>query len=249
MDIWQAVDGKAHIKPLIANIHRLVESQEQIATLSLADDIYAQGILEELLETSKAPDEYRHSNLHYLLKTPFRYPPLTYGSRFGSTYEQGIFYASMHISTALAETAYYRFVFMAGPEIPYEHVISSEYTAFTIAVKTEKAMLLDQWPFDAYEAILTSPISYQATQTLGSNMRQHEVSLFRYISARDKSKGKNIGVFTPDVFCKQKPSHLTQWLCQSKFQEVGFISLEDNSRFLFKQEDFWEDGKFPSPAV
>lgn len=249
MDIWQALEGTAHIKSLMANIHRLVESQEQVATLSLVDDIYAQGVLEELLETTKAPDEYSHSNLHYLLKTPFRYPPLKYGSRFGTTFEQGIFYASLHISTALAETAYYRFVFMLGPEIPYEHVISSEYTAFSIAVKSDRAILLDETPFNDYEAILTSPTSYQATQMLGLAMRQQDVAMFRYISARDSNKGKNIGLFTPGVFCKPKPSNLTQWLCQTKLQEVGFISLEDNSRFLFKQEDFWVDGQFPSPAV
>ncbi|MCV6615090.1 MAG: RES family NAD+ phosphorylase [Cellvibrionaceae bacterium] len=39
------------------------------------------------------------------MSTPFRYPPLAYGSRFGSTLERGIFYASQELATAFAESA------------------------------------------------------------------------------------------------------------------------------------------------
>lgn len=249
MNIWATANGINEFKPLMANVFRLVESQEQIATLGLVNNIYEQGILEELIETTKSINQETCSNLHYLLKTPFRYPPLKYGSRFGTTFEQGIFYASLSISTALSETAYYRFVFMLGPEIPYPALISSEYTAFSVAIKTNKAILLDQPPFNQYHDILTSPISYQATQQLGEQMRQYGVEVFRYISARDKAQGKNIGLFTPHAFCKPKPSNYSQWLCQSKLTEIGFVSIENNKRVLFKQEDFWVDGLFPSPAV
>jgi hypothetical protein len=249
MDIWTLTNGKQHAKPLMANVFRLVESQEQNATLGLVSNIYEQGVLEELIESTKSSNQDMNRSLHYLLKTPFRYPPLKYGSRFGTTLEPGIFYASLTLSTALSETAYYRFVFLLGPETPYESVISSEYTAFSVGIQSNHAILLDQMPFEMYQDELTSPLCYQITQRLGSKMRDSGIEAFRYVSARDKEQGKNIGLFTPNVFCKPKPANLSQWLCQSKINEIGFVSINDNTRVLYKQEDFWFDGAFPSPAV
>lgn len=57
----------------------MVESQEQVATLQLVDTLEEQALLEELLESSKPPVPADAEPLHYLLKTPFRYPPLRWG--------------------------------------------------------------------------------------------------------------------------------------------------------------------------
>ncbi|MDI9817790.1 MULTISPECIES: RES domain-containing protein [unclassified Legionella] len=108
---------------------------------------------------------------------------------------------------------------------------------------------MDEIPFSKYESILTSPKSYADTQQLGSDMRRDGVEVFRYISARDKNKGKNIALFTPNAFYKSKPSELTTWLCQTSIEEVGFFSKEDNMRVMFQQKDFWVDDYFPAPAV
>lgn len=249
VDIWSEVGGGNEIKPMIATIFRFVESQEQVATLGLVNNVYEQGVLEELLESTKNPLPEETDSLHYLLKTPFRYPPLKYGSRFGTTFEGSLFYGSMSLATALAETAYYRFVYMLGPEIPFQQTISSEYSAFSVSVKSNLGIFLDQPPFTNYESILTSPVSYVETQQLGSGMRQNGVEMFRYISARDKNKGKNIALFSPDVFCSIKPSKLTSWLCQTSLQETGFLSRESDERIMFTQKDFWVNDAFPSPAV
>lgn len=248
VDIWAEVAGKNEIKPLMANIFRFVESQEQVATLSLVNNVYEQYVLEELLESTKNPLPKYMDSLHYLLKTPFRYPPLKYGSRFGTTFEQGIFYGSLSLSTALAETAYYRFIYMLGPEVPFSS-ISSEYSSFSVSVKSEFAIFLDESPFNKYEPILISPILYAETQQLGSNMRQDGVEIFRYISARDRHKGKNIALFTPTAFHSDKPLKLTTWLCQTSVEEVGFFSKEIDTRIMYSQKDFWVNGDFPSPAV
>lgn len=249
VDIWLEVDGEKEIKPMIATIFRFVESQEQAATLSLVNNVYDQGVLEELLESTKSPLPEKTDSLHYLLKTPFRYPPLQYGSRFGTTFEGGLFYGSLNLSTALAETAYYRFVYMLGPEIPFHQIISSEYSAFSVSVKSNLGIYLDQPPFTRYEAILMSPTSYADTQLLGTTMRQHGIEIFRYISARDKDNGKNVALFSPNAFCSLKPSKLISWLCQTSLDEVGFLSKENNERVLFMQKDFWVNGVFPSPAT
>lgn len=249
VDIWLETAGKNHIKPLMAKIYRLVESQEQIATLGLVNNVYEQGVLEDLIESTKSPLPADTHSLHYLLTTPFRYPPLKYGSRFGTTFEQGIFYGSLNISTALAETAYYRFVYMLGPETPYKHSISNQYSSFSVTVRSDRGIFLDQPPFSKYEATLVSPSSYVETQQLGSNMREAEIEIVQYTSARDKNKGKNVALFSPKAFQSKIPTQIMTWLCQISIEEVGFMAKEGQQRVSYLQKDFWVDGTFPSPAT
>ncbi len=249
LNLWEEANGQNEIKPMLATICRLVESQEQAATLSLVQNVYEQGILEDLLETTKSELPSATESLHYLLKTPFRYPPLQHGSRFGNTFETGIFYGSLSILTALAETAYYRFVYMLGPETPFSGVISSELTEFSVKIMSDRAILLDQPPFSNYETILTSPVSYSTTQFLGSRMRAAGVEAVRYISARDKDLGKNVAIFTPKAFYSSKPNHFAGWLCHTSVKEVGFIAKESNMRLSYSQQQFWVGNHFPSPAA
>jgi hypothetical protein len=71
-------------------IFRIVESQEEIATTNIVANLDEQNVLEQLLETSK-PGAIG-TVPHYLLSTPFRYPPLKHGSRFGTLFENSLFY-------------------------------------------------------------------------------------------------------------------------------------------------------------
>jgi hypothetical protein len=249
LDIWTTVDGKKQIQPLMAKIFRFVESQEQAATLSLVNNIYEQDLLEDLIEANKRSLPQETDSLHYLLKTPFRYPPLQHGSRFGTCYEQGIFYGSLTLPTALAETAYYRFVYMLGPVVPFKSPIFSTHSSFSVTVKSNFGIFLDSPPFNSYERILTSPSCYIATQQLGTQMRQEGVEVFRYTSARDKHQGKNMALLTHKAFYSHKPTQLAHWLCQTSLDEVGFLAKETKQKALFLQRDFWVNGQFPSPAV
>lgn len=249
VDIWIKSNGKNHIKPLMAKIYRLVESQEQIATLGLVNNVYEQGILEDLLESTKNPLPADTRFLHYLLTTPFRYPPLRHGSRFGTTFEQGIFYGSLNIQTALSETAYYRFVYMLGSETPYKHPISNQYSSFSVKVKSDRGIFLDALPFSKFEAILTSPSSYNETQQLGSHMRESEIDVFQYTSARDKNRGTNMALLSPRAFQSKAPAQITTWLCQTSIEEVGFMAKEGQQRVSCLQKDFRVDNAFPSPAT
>lgn len=249
VDIWLESEGENYIKPLMAKIYRLVESQEEIATLGLVNNVYEQGVLEDLIESTKSPLPEESNSLHYLLTTPFRYPPLKYGSRFGTTFEQGIFYGSLNISTALSETAYYRFVYMLGSETPYEHPILNQYSSFSVKVRSDKGIFLDQTPFLKYEEALISPSAYNETQQLGSKMRECGIEIFQYTSARDKNKGKNTALFTPKGFQSKVPAQITTWLCQTSIEEVGFIAKEGQQRVSYLQKDFWVKDSFPSPAT
>ena len=109
--IWERCNGAAHIRPINGRAYRLVESQEQVATLGYVDSLDEQAVLEDLLEATKPANLPDAEPYHYLLKTPFRYPPLKWGSRYGRQHEAGIFYAGKSVATTLAESAYYRFVF------------------------------------------------------------------------------------------------------------------------------------------
>ncbi|MDU3955055.1 MAG: RES domain-containing protein, partial [Pseudomonas aeruginosa] len=47
-EIWRQCKGERHIRPLQGRLVRLVESQEQVATLQLVDTLEEQALLEEL---------------------------------------------------------------------------------------------------------------------------------------------------------------------------------------------------------
>lgn len=99
-------NGAEYIHPLKVNVIRLVESQEQVATTKLVETLEEQHQLESLLESTKPAQPEGAGHYHYLIWTPFRYPPLPYGSRFGNRAQHGIFYGSLDDKTALAECAY-----------------------------------------------------------------------------------------------------------------------------------------------
>ncbi|WP_206045364.1 hypothetical protein [Oceanicoccus sagamiensis] len=73
MDIWQACKDRFTLRELNGRLVRVVESQEQVATNHLVDTLEEQHLLEQMLEENKPG--HSHKGLHYLLATPFRYPP------------------------------------------------------------------------------------------------------------------------------------------------------------------------------
>jgi hypothetical protein len=248
VDIWQVCEEKIRRIPLAGTIYRIVESQEQIATHHLVDDLEEQAVLENLLENTKPPPPKNSTHFHYLLYTPFRYPPLEYGSRFGSRHEPSLFYGSRSLQTALAECAFYRLYFWQGMlEPPPSKQITTQHTAFTATIKTTEGLQLHAPPFDAYQAVLTHRSSYQATQQLGSAMRENQIAAFEYESARDSEGGINVGLFNLDALRNKKPSSFSSLLCTTGAESVKFM---DNTKtvYPFSLEQFLEQGQFPQPA-
>lgn len=90
-DIWAACAGAGRLDRVEGIACRVVESQEQIATAGLVGSLEKQHVLEDLIESTKPPLPANAAHLHYLLATPFRYPPLVRGSCFGSPGGRGIF--------------------------------------------------------------------------------------------------------------------------------------------------------------
>ncbi len=250
-NLWQRCDGPSRIAPLNARPVRVVESQEQAATSLLVDSAAEQLLLERILEESKPPLPPEGAGYHYLITTPFRYPPLKYGSRFGTRTRCGIFYGSLAVRTALAECAYYRLLFWHGMTAPPpRNRLDTEHTSFTVRVKTRRGIRLEEPPFDRFRQIIAHPADYRATQRLGEAMYEEGVEAFSYPSARDPAGGINLAVFRLAAIASRKPADNTQWLCTTRADEVSFVAAHSReARYRFPLETFLHDGRLPQPAL
>ena len=257
MSLWQKCKNKIQPVVLRGDLIRVVESQEQIATSQLVDSLEEQIQLEELLEQSK-PDyrtnlfqnnsNKKNTKRHYLLTTPFRYPPLYHGSRFGNRFEPSLFYASKSITTAFSETAYYRFYFWQGMnEAPPSGKYITEHTVFSVGYYSTAGLKLQNAPFKEYEKELTDPSHYKVTQELGNEMRSNGIEVFEYVSARDLKSGINVALFQPNGLAGEKPREQQQWLCETTAEKVSFSSKE-GELFSYPIEGFLRDSVFPLPA-
>jgi hypothetical protein len=244
--IWAACEGENYIGRLSGTLYRLVESQEQIATMGYVDTLDEQAVLEELLESAKPPYPDGLQGYHYLLTTPFRYPPLQWGSRFGRTNEPSLFYGGCNPTVTLAETAYYRFIFLYSMDIQTDsEKMRSEHTMFSVDYQTDNGIKLHLKPFNTYLAELTHPQEYSHAQQIGSAMRKAGVDAFQYESSRDREHGICIGIFKPSSFKANKPQTMTQWLCETNANDVLFKQVGENNIVHFPVNDFLIDGELP----
>lgn len=249
VDIWAAASGTDRIAPLGGRLLRLVESQEQVASNRLVDTLEEQALLETLLEAAKPPMPAAARGLHYLLATPFRYPPLRHGSRFGGRFEPSLFYAAKTLRPVLAEAAYYRVLFWSGMAIAPAGPLTTQHSLFGARWRCRRGVRLHAPPFDAWSAVLTDPADYAATQQVGSAMRQAGIEAFEYRSARDRDGGINVALFTPTAFVGKRPDYVQSWLCETNESGVRFYSVEVGEVSAFGLEQFLVEGKLPAPAL
>lgn len=249
--LWKICHGERHIASLNETAWRMIEAQEMPSTRKLVDSHEEQEILEQLIEETKPVIPQPHINLHPLLLTPFRYPPLKYGSRFGHRFEDALWYGSLDIETAMAEVAFYRLNFLRASKASLKD-IRPLFTAFSTQVTTQKGLYLTQPPFSEHRALISSPICYQASQTLGKSMRDAGVQAFCYYSARTKDTKNNIALFTPKAFPQKKPNRLSlqTWQCIANQEGIEFIRLSTMSveSRQFPLESFLVEKELPFPA-
>lgn len=250
MDIWLHCRDSLTIVHLDHELIRVVESQEQIATNSLVDDFEEQEILEQMLENTKPVIPSGMKLLHYLLMTPFRYPPLKHGSRFGTRFESSLFYGSHTLATAFAEAAYYRFLFWQGMSIsPASGKFITQHTVFGVKYTTKMGLKLHQPPFSEFEQNLIDPEDYSSTQQLGSAMRQYSIEAFEFKSARDQEHGLNVALISQKSLSSKEPEHQQQWLCDTSASTVSFYSSVKGNVYKYPFNAFLVNGRFPAPAI
>jgi hypothetical protein len=252
--IWTRCAGRTRATRLECRPWRVVEGQHILSTRKLVDSAAEHDLLEELLDYSKPPlpGGPEFAGLHHLLFTPFRYPPLRHGSRFGARTERSLWYGAEQLETAQAEYAYYRRVFFAGTAaalLPNTLAV----TAFRASVATGRGIDLTRAPFEAYRGRLAAKGSYAESQQLGGEMRADGIEAVRYHSARCPKGGVGVGLFTPAAFASRTPLRPAQnWQCTVTAQEdveyrrQGIVEVE---RVDFTRATFLVDGRLPTPAV
>lgn len=249
---WTPAALSSELRRYKQNVWRLVEAQHKVSTFKLADSLEDQALLEQLIETTKPPVPPECRDLHFLLSTPFRYDaPYPIGSRFrqaGKT--PGVFYASEHCETAIAEIAFYRLLFFAeSPGTPWPSD-AAEYSALCVSIKSSAALDLLVAPLNRDQALWTKENDYAPCQTLAGTAREAGATVIRYQSVRDRQKRANVAVLSCAAFAESSPSQLQTWrikcgptgvfaLCEFPSQRIGFGRDEyANSARLKKMK--WE---------
>jgi hypothetical protein len=222
---------------------RLVEAQHVASTMKLVDTLAEQDLLERLLEERKPPVPPECRDLHYLLSTPFRYgAPYPHGSRFrraGLT--PGVFYASLTVTTAVAEMAFARLLFFAeSPGTPWP-VNASEHTAFSVRFKTAKGLDLTGAPFTEEADRWLHPSDYSACHALADAARSAGVQALRYGSVRDPGSGRNVALLTCAAFSSRAPLERQTW--RVYLDDAGVRAMCDfpAQRLAFERAAFARD--------
>lgn len=213
-----------------------MESQADVATLRISANLAEQAILESIIENSKP--QSLGARPHYLLTTPFRYPPLTHGSRFASRFEPSLFYGSLEKRSCVQECAYYRFLFWHDMESPPPKPIRTRHTVFDAGVDTQRCVDLRAAPYEGAQDRLRDPASYRYTQELGSRLRNIETEALLFSSAR--GTGNNIALYTPDSFAGNQPLAQSAWLSETDGQSAIFRG--DGMTLSFEMQGFCGTG-------
>jgi hypothetical protein len=186
---------------------RVVEAQNRISTAKLTDSAAEQTILEELIEQTKPPVPPECLHLHYLLSTPFRYrAPYPIGSRF----TLGVYYASEHPHTAIAELSFHRILFFSESPNTRWPSDAGEYTAFA-AEYAAKSIDLTVPPLNSRARFWSDPTRYEECQKLADLARAGDVDLIKYASVRDPDHRLNHAILSGRVFTNPEPITPQTW--------------------------------------
>jgi hypothetical protein len=218
---WTPTALASEARPWAGRAWRMVEAQHVVATMKLVDGADEQALLEDMLDGAKPPLPRAAHGLHYLLATPFRYPPLPRGSRFRAAGEPGVFYGAEEVRTAAAELGYWRWRFLKdAPDLSRLPPVA--HTAFRASARTDAALDLRVPPLDRDAGAWTDPDSYAATQALARAAREAKVEAIVYASVRDAERGMCVALLAPTAFAAKAPDAPTQtwWLSVQPEQAI-----------------------------
>lgn len=201
-------------------VWRAVEAQHRVSTMRLVDTLDEQAQLERLLEDSKPPLPAAARGRHYLLATPFRYPPrYPGGSRFRAATDPGVFYGADTQRTACAELGYWRWRFlMDSPALPCLTPLGHTLFRCDVAART---IDLRAEPFARDAQHWGSRTDYSHCQQLGGVARAAGIALIRYRSVRDPQGGACTAVLTPAAFAS-RPRDEQAWLLTVTRERVAW---------------------------
>jgi hypothetical protein len=239
--MWTPAALASEARPWQGPAWRVVEGQARVSTMKVVDTLIEQQLLEAVLDRSKPAYPPSCAGLHYLLATPFRYWPYPASSRFRRANQlTGCFYAAATPETALAEMAFYRWLFFAeapGMRLPANAL---EHTAFTVRVDAGSTLDLTTPPLARDEAKWSHPTDYTACLDLADSAREAGVEVIRYRSVRDPQRGMNLAVLTPAVFASG-PEAPQSWSLFVTARAVQAFREMPRSSIEFTLEDWAAD--------
>lgn len=232
---------------------RIVDHHGESGTADLVDGLLEQARLEQLIEGVKPPipsdwpeaEAGRPLPTNLLLLTPFRYPPLPSGSRFGRVHQRHLLYGARGLETALAERASHALRLLEGSPLPAGARIKRQQTAFAVEISAERGLALQQMAPEALAAI-TDPCSYAASQRCGDAMRERSVQAFEVPSARSPQTAPVVGVLTPYAFTST-PFDFQDWTLEITTEGVTAVSFGGGLTGAFPRERFLVGGRWPGP--
>lgn len=198
--------------PVSGDAWRLVEDQWSAATVRITDSLDEQARLEALLDRTKPPLPPDCAGYHYLIATPFRYRPYPNGSRFRRTHqEEGVFYGSDRVETALAEFCFYRLLFFLDAPEAKRPVTPQQATAFKVGFRAARAIDLTAPPLSVEAARWSHPTDYAACQDLADDARAAGVEVLRYRSVRCPEGGLNSAILAATAIVDRTPRDQQTW--------------------------------------
>jgi len=200
---------------------RAVEAQHVVATRALVDSRLEQEVLETLLEESKPPAPPSAAKLDYLLYTPFRYPPVHYGSRFRGPLDPGVWYGAEALRTSCAELGYWRWRFVTASR-GLERLDGVPHTIFQ-AFARGTGIDLRKAPFVRDRALWTDPDDYTSCQTLARAARAEHIDIVRYESVRDPEHGGCGAVLDARAFAGVTPRQRQSWFLSVDRRRASWV--------------------------
>ena len=198
--IWTHTALQSEAKPWAGSGWRAVEAQHKNATMVLAHgNLSDQATLENVLDAVKPILPPEAEGLHWLLFTPFRYPPKKGGFRFRAEGELGVFYGTEDCKTACAEAGYWRWKFWMDSDGLRGHSKTLQLTLFGFHAQTGRGIDLSVPPLSSNRGEWMQPSDYSHTQGLAVQARLADIELIRYESVRN-SGGICLAILSPNMF-------------------------------------------------
>jgi hypothetical protein len=216
---WTTQEVASNAGRLRHALWRAVEAQHIASTMALVDSIEEQHVLERLLDDAKPPVPRAAARLHWLLFTPFRYPPPPPGgSRFRGPNDPGVFYGGDEVRTACAELGYWRWRHLLdSPAL--SAMPTKPQTVFQVRIESASVELRAR-PFARDRDDWTNPDDYSGCQQFARTAREAGVGVIRYESVRDPQHAGCGAVLSPAAFARPAPVAQQTWLLSVSRERV-----------------------------
>lgn len=178
--------------------------------MALTDTLEEQQVLERLLDEATPVVPAAARKLHWLLFTPFRYPPPQGGSRFRGPNDPGVFYGADAIRTACAELGYWRWRHLLDTPA-LAAMPAKPQTVFRAQVATA-CVDLRKNPFATEREVWTDRDDCAPCQRFAGTAREAGVGVVRYESVFDPVRGGCGAVLTPSSFGRASPIEQQTWM-------------------------------------